>query len=304
MDQKMNVYIWDMDETLILLKSLINGKYAEAFNGSKNVQSGVEIGTMWENHILQICDDHFFYEQVENCNMPYLDVMKQYDDGRDLTDYDFNRDGFGPPFDDLNKRRLAYRHRAIAHNYKKGLHSILDLDMIKSWSELYDVTDSYTDMWLSAARACLEQCAVGNRDSASSTVSRNDAGDTAFQHVNILVTSGSLIPSLVKCLLFRLGGLIPCENVYSSWEVGKLQCFSWIKERFNGPNVQFCVIGDGWEECDAAESMKWPFVQIDLQPSSCHRFPGLTPNDLSHYLSVVYGDSDEKDNDEPAPSGN
>uniref|UniRef100_M1BH93 protein-tyrosine-phosphatase n=1 Tax=Solanum tuberosum TaxID=4113 RepID=M1BH93_SOLTU len=329
----MNVYIWDMDETLILLKSLINGTYAEAFNGSKNVQSGVEIGKMWENHILQICDDHFFYEQVENCNMPYLDVLKQYDDGRDLTEYDFNKDGFGPPSDDLNKKRLAYRHRAVAHKYKKGLHSILDQDMIKSWSELYDVTDSYTDMWFSAgslqinddafmckvyvicllkcspspsnaARACLEQCAVGDRDLASSTVSTNDAGDTIFQHVNILVTSGSLIPSLVKCLLFRLGDLIPSENVYSSWEVGKLQCFSWIKERFNGPNVQFCVIGDGWEECEAAESMRWPFVKIDPLPSSFHRFPGLTPKDLGHYFSVVYGNSDEKDNDILAPSGN
>lgn len=59
--------------------------------------------------------------QVENCNMPYLDVLKQYDDDRDLTDYDFNKDGFGPPSDDLNKKRLAYRHRAVAHKYKKVL---------------------------------------------------------------------------------------------------------------------------------------------------------------------------------------
>ena len=65
-DQKINVYIWDMDETLILLKSLINGTYAEAFNGVKNVQNGVEMGKMWENHILQICDDYFFYEQVSS----------------------------------------------------------------------------------------------------------------------------------------------------------------------------------------------------------------------------------------------
>lgn len=57
--------------------------------------------------------------QVENCNMPYLDVMKQYDDGRDLTDYDFSKDGFGPPCDDLNKRKLAYRHRSIEQKYKK-----------------------------------------------------------------------------------------------------------------------------------------------------------------------------------------
>lgn len=53
-----------MDETLILLKSLINGTYAEPFNGLKDVQKGVEIGKTWENHILQVCDDYFFYEQV------------------------------------------------------------------------------------------------------------------------------------------------------------------------------------------------------------------------------------------------
>lgn len=63
-DQKINVYIWDMDETLILLKSLLNGTYAEAFNGLKDVQEGVEIGKMWENYILDLCDNHFFYEQV------------------------------------------------------------------------------------------------------------------------------------------------------------------------------------------------------------------------------------------------
>lgn len=75
--------------------------------------------------------------------------------------------------------------------------------------------------------------------------------------------------------------------------MGKLQCFLWIKERFQGPNVRFCVIGDGWEECEAAQSMNWPFVQIDPQPSSIHRFPGLTCADLRHYFSVVYGSADE-----------
>lgn len=63
-DQRLKVYIWDMDETLILLKSLLNRTYAEAFNGLKDVQKGVEIGNVWENHILQVCDDYFFYEQV------------------------------------------------------------------------------------------------------------------------------------------------------------------------------------------------------------------------------------------------
>lgn len=139
-----------MDETLILLKSLINGAYAECFHGSKDVQRGVEIGKTWENYILDVCDQFFFYEQVrftylllfnslsqfrvmciclcdwlfllpqiENCNQPFLDALKQYDDGRDLSDYNFSVDEFGPSPDDSNKRKLAYRHRLIAHKYKK-----------------------------------------------------------------------------------------------------------------------------------------------------------------------------------------
>lgn len=291
MDQKMNVYIWDMDETLILLKSLLNGTYAGAFNGLKNVQNGVEIGKMWEDHILQVCDSYFFYEQIENFNQPYLDVLSPYDDGQDLSDYNFNQDGFGPLLDASNKQKLAYRHRVIAQKYEQGLNSFLNQDMIKLWDDLYALSDNFTDRWLSSARACLEQCVIRKRDM---TPCLDSADPNSHQHVNVLVTSGPLIPSLVKCLLYRLDDLITCDNVYSSWDVGKLQCFSWIRERFNGPNVQFCVIGDGSEECEAAESMRWPFVKIDPQPASIHRFPGLTPRDLSHYLSVVYGPTTEE----------
>ncbi|KAK2969521.1 hypothetical protein RJ640_029814 [Escallonia rubra] len=144
-------------------------------------------------------------------------------------------------------------------------------------------------MW--PGRACLEQCSDENKSTTADGVALSNA---TFQHVNVLVTSGSLIPSLVKCLLFQLDDLIPEGNVYSSWEVGKLQCFSLIKERFGGPNVQFCVIGDGWEECAAAQTMKWPFVQVDPRPNSPHRFPGLNFRTLGHYISVVYGNTDEE----------
>ncbi|KAK6151745.1 hypothetical protein DH2020_014380 [Rehmannia glutinosa] len=296
----MNVYIWDMDETLILLKSLLNGTYAGAFNGLKNVENGVKIGKLWENHILQI----------ENFNQPYLDVLNQYDDGLDLSDYNFSQDGFGLPLDALNKRKLAYRHRVIAQKYRKGLYNILNQDLIKLWDSLYDLTDTYTEKWLSSGKLfCLcdnssphkflsrdNHCACvgllgavcGSKRDMIPSVSLDNAIDVEFEHVNVLVTSGPLIPSLVKCLFFRLNNMIACNNVYSSLEVGKLQCFSWIKDRFRGPNVQFCVIGDSLEECEAAQSMRWPFVQIDPQPNSIHRFPGLTSGDLRHYFSVVY----------------
>lgn len=66
--------------------------------------------------------------QIENCNKPFLEALSKYDDGRDLSDYDFTQDGFSPPHDDLNKRKLAYRHRVVANKYKQVfqfIHSVL-----------------------------------------------------------------------------------------------------------------------------------------------------------------------------------
>lgn len=62
--EKRTIYIWDMDETLILLQSLLNGTYGGAFNGSKDIKRGFELGKCWAKHILQVCDNFFFYEQV------------------------------------------------------------------------------------------------------------------------------------------------------------------------------------------------------------------------------------------------
>ncbi|CAD5320423.1 unnamed protein product [Arabidopsis thaliana] len=285
-DGPVNVYVWDMDETLILLRSLLNGTYAESFNGSKDVKRGVEIGRMWEKHILKICDDFFFYEQVEECNEPFLDSLRQYDDGKDLSRYEFKQDDFSTPTDDLNKRKLAYRHRAVAERYEKVLICFY-IESMSGLDELYNVTDEYTDRWLSSARAFLEQCSCVEESSDGTS-----AIEQSSQDIHILVTSGALIPSLVKCLLFRLDTFLRHENVYSSIDVGKLQCFKWIKERFNHPKFRFCAIGDGWEECAAAQALQWPFVKIDLQPDSSHRFPGLTPKTVSYYFAAVYGNSD------------
>lgn len=59
--------------------------------------------------------------QIEDCNEPFLDSLRQYDDGQDLSRYDFKKDDFSTPTDDLNKRKLAYRHRSIARKYEKVL---------------------------------------------------------------------------------------------------------------------------------------------------------------------------------------
>ena len=72
MHEKLDVYIWDMDETLILLDSLLKQTYAKAFNGLKDAKKGLEIGRKWEDLILQICDAYFFYEPVKFSSFFFL----------------------------------------------------------------------------------------------------------------------------------------------------------------------------------------------------------------------------------------
>lgn len=161
------------------------------------------------------------------------------------------------------------------------------------------VAQELSSSCINVARIFLEECSAGHKKTSLVAADGiNESSASKYQHINLLVTSGSLIPSLVKCLLFKLNNMITDENVYSSWEVGKLQCFQQIKVRFNHPNVRFCVIGDGWEECEAAQAMQWPLVKIDMRPGGSHRFPGLTSRTLGFYFSVVYGSSDVEDEEE------
>ena len=59
------VLVWDLDETLIIFQTLSNGRYAHYFNGLKDPLFAVKLGRRWEKLIIQVCDDYFFYEQVQ-----------------------------------------------------------------------------------------------------------------------------------------------------------------------------------------------------------------------------------------------
>lgn len=66
---------------------------------------------------------------------------------------------------------------------------------------LHDLT-----RYLNEARAFLEECSTEKEDAHVAS------SGSKYQYINLLVTSGSLIPSLVKCLLFRLDSLITHGN--------------------------------------------------------------------------------------------
>lgn len=58
------VFVWDLDETLIIFQTLSDGRYAALFDGVKDSHTAIMLGQRWERLILEICDEHFFYKQV------------------------------------------------------------------------------------------------------------------------------------------------------------------------------------------------------------------------------------------------
>lgn len=63
------------------------------------------------------------------------------------------------------------------------------------------------------ARTFLDECLAGKEETSVAPADGiDDSVATKSQNINILVTSGSLIPSLAKCLLFRLDNMIAHGN--------------------------------------------------------------------------------------------
>lgn len=58
------VFVWDLDETLIIFQTLLDGRYVELFDGFKDSHKATLLGRRWERLILEVCDDYFFYNQV------------------------------------------------------------------------------------------------------------------------------------------------------------------------------------------------------------------------------------------------
>lgn len=238
------VYVWDLDETLILFQSLLTGQWARAVGGDVAEARGLELGGVWERLILDLCDNHMFFKQMESIDQPSLRHIALYDDGADLGGYDFGADGLGPPTSDDERRKLAYRYRYMVENvYLKGLELLLEGSELQDWLKLLEDTDAYCQGWISAGRALVQKAAA-------------EEGT-----VNVLVTSGQLVPTFAKCLLYKLDELFQPFNVYSSRSTSKLQCFEWVRDRF-GAKAKYCAIGDGPDELEAAEKLGWPFVLV------------------------------------------
>lgn len=98
---------------------------------------------------------------------------------------------------------------------------------------MYGETDALTGGWLSHACALLGDC----------TSQLAGAAEQEGREVtHVAVTSGQLVPSLAKLLLFKLGAHIASEHVWSSRHCGKAACFELVRQRF-GAACSYVAIG-------------------------------------------------------------
>ncbi|XP_026499874.1 eyes absent homolog 2 isoform X1 [Vanessa tameamea] len=251
------VFIWDLDETIIIFHSLLTGTYATKYN--KDTQQIVQLGFRMEEMIFSLADTHFFFNDVEDCDQEHIDAVAADDNGQDLSAYNFASDGFhasAAPNTGLCApgvrggvdwmRKLAFRYRKIKdtyNNYRNSVGGLLGPTKREQWLQLRAELEQATDNWLTLACKCLNM--INSRENC----------------VNVLVTTTQLVPALAKVLLFGLGGVFPIENIYSATKTGKETCFEKIKQRF-GERCTYVVIGDGQDEEAAAKAKNYPFWRI------------------------------------------
>ncbi|KAL7030597.1 hypothetical protein ACKWTF_006722 [Chironomus riparius] len=212
------VFVWDLDETIIIFHTLLTGSYPNRYNKDPNLAA--QMGYRMEEMIFTMADNHFFFNDVEECDQIHIDDVSSDDNGQDLSTYNFATDGFqtgnaqGAPNICLPNgvrggvdwmRKLAFRYRKIKEIYNTYRNNVGGLlgPKREQWLQVRSEIELITDNWASLVSTCLSM--IAQRENC----------------VNVLVTTTQLVPALAKVLLFNLGGVFPIENIYSATKTGK-----------------------------------------------------------------------------------
>ncbi|KAM9320150.1 protein phosphatase EYA3 [Gastrophryne carolinensis] len=251
------VFLWDLDETIIIFHSLLTGSYAQKYGKDPTLVVGS--GLAMEEMIFEVADTHLFFNDLEECDQVHVEDVASDDNGQDLSNYSFTTDGFSGTTVNRNHnsgsgvqggmdwmRKLAFRYRRVTEvyeKYKTNVGALLSPQRCDSLQRLRDDIETLTDGWLGTAIKCLNL--IQSRKNC----------------VNVLITTTQLVPALAKVLLYGLAEIFPIQNIYSATKIGKESCFERIVTRF-GRKVTYVVIGDGRDEEMAAKQHNMPFWRI------------------------------------------
>nr|BAJ22814.1 eyes absent [Cladonema radiatum] len=251
------IFIWDLDETIIIFHSLVTGEYAQKFG--KDLTSTTALGMRIEELIYHISATQLFFTDLEDCDQIHIDDVSSDDNGQDLSDYSFETDGFtGGTSQNILQypaagrrgidwmRKLAFRFRRVKdiyNMYRGNVDELLGHGKREQWIPIRMELEQISDSWHTFA---IKSLSCINRRSNC---------------LNVLVTSAHMIPTLAKCMLYGLGSFFPIENIYSATKVGKETCFQRIQTRF-GRKCTYVVIGNRRDEEISSKQMGFPFWRI------------------------------------------
>ncbi|XP_030360039.1 eyes absent homolog 3 isoform X2 [Strigops habroptila] len=258
------VFLWDLDETIIIFHSLLTGSYAQKYGKDPTIVIGS--GLSMEEMIFEVADTHLFFNDLEECDQVHIEDVASDDNGQDLSNYNFSTDGFSGSGSNTNHsssvgvqggvdwmRKLAFRYRRVREiydKYKTNVGGLLSPQKREALQRLRTDIEVLTDSWLETALKSL--LLIQSRKNCE----------------NILITTTQLVPALAKVLLYGLGEVFPIENIYSATKIGKESCFERIVSRF-GKKVTYVVIGDGRDEEVAAK--QHAAISWDTAVSQKHR---------------------------------
>jgi len=232
-----------LDETLIIFNSLLTEEFASKRN--KNTTIATALGNRISNLIRDITYNHFFCKQIEDYDhiMIKADSLCSFDDERELRQYDFSEPVIRPD-GSIDYCKISYRYRFIRDVYNGiiDIRSLLSSTGVHEVNTLYSEIDKFTTGWLGRGKNLLK-LAMEKKEV-----------------LNVLITSGQLVPTIAKMIAYRLNDIIPIQNIYSSSTVGKHWCLNKIKSQYK--NAKFIVIGDGNEERDMSILENIPFYKI------------------------------------------
>ncbi|XP_072356982.1 protein phosphatase EYA4-like isoform X4 [Scyliorhinus torazame] len=211
------VFVWDLDETIIIFHSLLTGSYAQKFG--KDPTSALTLGLQMEEMIFDLADTHLFFNDLEECDQVHVEDVAADDNGQDLTNYNFATDGFHGSVSGSSlssgggvqggidwMRKLAFRYRRVKetyNTYSTNVGELLNPAKKDSLQQLRADVEILTDSWLATALKSL--LLIQSRRNC----------------VNILVTTTQLVPALAKVLLYGLGDIFPIENIYSATKIAQ-----------------------------------------------------------------------------------
>lgn len=248
---KRRVFIWDLDETLLLFASLYTGSFAQTHQ--KEIATGVVLGQQMMTFLIAMLERHFFFDDLHDADIDHITSLHEAEDEDTAsisTTSSSSNEAETPTKSNAEELKLRYAHIRAVYERLSAV-DFLD-DRESEWFAIREALvasiDHFSTGWLAEARQILQLIA---REGESSS------GD-----LNVLVTNTQLAPALCKCLIYQLDSFFPIELVYSSSKLHKRRCFEAIMQKHAGPNIEFIAIGDGAEEEHVSRELGIAFHRI------------------------------------------